>query len=286
MKKILILILVIILGSFIAFYFYNGKFGACIGDIGPAGEDEHRHSFKPSYMQGLEPYQLPDEILIDSPSGPIAEEGIALPFTPGETLVYDVHCAGIKTGSSILRFLGEEELNGESVYHITFETELPFLKDYEDIYARKGSFLPLKIRRKIHKMGGISIEEIEEEYDQDRFTVTIKKKSAFLSNEIVIQKEGNIHNAILLTYLCRANADTVVKEDSRILLPTQEFNIRVSGNDTVDTPSGQYITDIFTSEPSKFTFYLSRDRQRLPVKIVSYAALDYAMILHSAENRL
>ncbi|MDD5504581.1 MAG: hypothetical protein PHV77_04630 [Candidatus Omnitrophica bacterium] len=290
MKKIFILIPILILVSLWIFYFFNINFNARTDKISLADREQYEHGFVLPNEQSVGPSSSEDtmeaENFSDTPAAPETEEhAVLLPFAPSETLVYDVYCAGVKAGSSVLKFLGEEELDGERVYHMTFETELPFLKDYEDIYAHKGSFLPLKIKRIVHKMGGISTEEIEEEYDQDKFTVTIKKKSAFLSGKDIMQKEGYIHNAILLTYLCRSGEDINMNEYSKVILPTQEFRIRLSGQSEEDTPSGRYIADIFTSEPSKFTFYLSRDSQRLPVKVTSHTSLGYTMTLRSVENR-
>ena len=45
-----------------------------------------------------------------------------------------------------------------------------------------------------------------------------------------------------------------------------------------------YSVDVFSSEPPKFTFYLSKDEDRVPVKIKSHTALSYSMVLNSKES--
>ena len=290
MRKLLIFIIIVILACLCVLFFYNIQLNAEIGEILFLSRGEARSSFLISYKQGIALHRVTEianglsgwklsQVIIHS------AEDTTLPFEEGETLVYDVYYAGLKAGQSTLKFHGEKTFNGGSAYYITFVTELPFFKDHEDIYAEKGSFLPLKISRRIEKMGGLSAEEIEEEYDQAGFKVNIKKKGAFSTNKTTIEKNSPIYNAILLTYFCRANPGMANKDAFKIVLPTQEFNIRVSGEDKIETPSGQYLVDVFTSEPSKFTFYLSKDKERLPVKITSHTTLNYTMILNSRKNK-
>ena len=207
------------------------------------------------------------------------------PFLKGERLTYDVYYAGLKTGESVLTFHGERDLDGEAFFYITFSTELPFFKDYEEIYASKSTFLPVMINRRIIKLGGLSTEHIEERYDQNNFTVSISKRRNGPENNTVITKDAPIHNAILLPYYYRANPYISEKGVLNILLPTQEFNIKISGEDEIETPLGQYLADVFMSEPSKFTFYLSKDSERLPLKITSHTALNYTLILNSKDTQ-
>jgi hypothetical protein len=290
MKKLVTVIIILVLICSCLLFFYNIQLNVKTAEILFLSRSENRNSFILSYGKSFKLHRVADiengisewkisELIT-------REEGhTVLPFKEGEMLIYDVYSTGIKAGQSVLTFHGEKHLNGEAVYYITFVTELPFFKDYEDIYAAKGSFLPIKIKRKIEKMGGFSTEEIEEEYDQAAFNVTVKKKGVFSSDKTVIQKDSHIYNSILLTYLCRANPEIAYKEDFRAVLPTQEFNIKISGEDKVDTPLGQYSVDVFTSEPPKFTFYLSKDEQKLPVKITSSTALNYTMVLNSVKNQ-
>jgi hypothetical protein len=289
MKYLFVLFITVILICLCILFFYDIQINAETAELFFYSRNAPMRGFQLSYKQGFKFYhitdtgngvpswKIPEAIIHD-------EEDITLPFKEGETLVYDVYSAGIKTGQSRLTFHGERPFNDESAYYITFSTELPFFKDYEDIYAEKSSFLPLRIKRKIEKMGGLSIEEIEEEYDQAAFSVTINKKGAFSTRKTIIQKDAPIHNAILLTYLCRANPKLLYKDSFKAVLPTQKFHIKISGEETIEIPLGKYLTDVFESQPPNFTFYLSKDEDRLPVKIVSHTALSYTMILSSKES--
>jgi hypothetical protein len=289
MKILFILIVILVLACLCVLFFYDIQINTETAELFFYNRKASMRSFLLSYKQGFKFCHITD-IENDIPGWKIpeamihGEEDIALPFTEGETLIYDVYSAGIKTGQSRLTFHGERPLNGESAYYITFITELPFFKDYEDIYAEIGSFLPLKIKRKIEKMGGLSTEEIEEEYNQAIFSVTIKKKGAFSTKKTIIQKDSPIHNAILLTYLCRANPELADKDNFKAVLPTQEFHIKISEEETIETPLGKYSTDVFESQPPNFTFYLSKDEDRLPVKITSHTVLSYTMILSAKES--
>ena len=289
MKKLFIFIIITILTCFSVLLFYRVEFDMKKGEILFGSRKTDGNSYALFYKQGfvlscIDPKGNGVAVWKMPKPSVSSAENIILPFKDGERLVYDVYSAGLKTGQSVLTFYGEKPFNDESAYYITFVTELPFFKDYEDIYAAKGSFLPIKINRKIEKIGGLSTEEIEEEYNQVDFHVTINKKGAFSTNKTTIQKNGPIYNAILLTYFCRANPGMEDKGEFRIVLPTQEFDIRISGEENIETPSGRYLADVFTSEPAKFTFYLSKDNERLPVKISSHTALNYTMILSSKEN--
>ena len=115
---------------------------------------------------------------IGTQQGAIIDESASLPFKDGEELIYDVYSKGIKIGKSVLTFHGETELDKDSAYHISFLTNVPFFEDSEQIYAQKGTFLPLKVERTLKKAGGITTKIIEK-YDQQNFQVAIEKQGIF-----------------------------------------------------------------------------------------------------------
>ncbi len=288
MKKILFFFIITIIICSSAPFFYGIHIDRVSGTINISNRINKSQARSFNYRPGgffRKALSALNGISITSPHKEVSDiaDGFELPFLKGEQLKYDVYYAGLKTGESVLVFHGENDMDGEKVYHITFSTELPFFKDYEEIYACKNTFLPVKINRQIIKLGGLSTEHIEEIYDQDNFTVSISKGRKAPKNNTVIKKDSPIHNAILLTYYYRANPHIVGKGALSITLPTQEFSIKVSGEGKIETPSGEYIADVFTSEPSKFTFYLSKDAERLPLKITSHTAFNYTLILNSKD---
>ena len=291
MRKIVNFILILlIIACAVTLFFYDIQFNTEKCDILFNSRSKNNSSYGINCENGLKILRfvngangLSSEQVYSLSKKSQSEIEADLPFKKGEKLVYNVYSAGLKTGKSVLTFHGEEELNGEQVYHISFSTETPFFKDYEEIYAQKGTFLPIKINRRIKKIAGLS-ETIEENYNQSDFSVDITKKGRSSSKTTTIKKDSPIYNAILLTYYCRANPYNEDMAKLKIVLPTLDFYINMSGEETIKTPAGTYSVDVFSSEPPKFTFYLSKDEDRVPVKIKSHTALNYSMVLNSKES--
>jgi len=205
-------------------------------------------------------------------------------FLEGERLVYDVYYKKLKIGESVLVFHGEKEIDGIPTYHITFSTALPGFEDIENIYAHKETFLPLRVNRSI-KRAALFPLKIQEEYDQNAYSIRIKQQGALLSKEFTIQKGAPIHNAILLPYYYRAKPLIAEGEKIKITLPTADYEIFLEEKKAVTTPSGEYSVYAFKSDPPKFTFWLSTDEKKIPVKVEGHAALGYSLILRSIEKK-
>ncbi len=216
-----------------------------------------------------------------SKAGQAAEQAnISLPFSEGEQLIYDVYYKKLKVGKSILTFHGEKVIDGKNAYHITFSTKVPGLKDVEEIYADQQTFLPLRVLRQIDQIGSFRTT-INEEYDQKAFQVRIKKQGKFLSKKFTIQKKAPIHNAILLPYYYRAKPAIANDQKFKVTLPTADFDVVFKGEETISTYLGEYSTYVFSSVPAKFTFWLSVDKKRIPLKIKSLTVQGYSLIIRS-----
>ncbi len=200
----------------------------------------------------------------------------------GEKLTYSVYYKSTQIGTSILIFNGQKHSEGKDTYHITFITKVPGFKDVEEIYADKETFLPHRVYRRINQIIGFPTK-ITEEYNQEEFRVDITKKGKILSKKFSIEKNAPIHNAILLPYYYR-NRD-IPGQDQRlkVTLPKAEFDLLFKGKETMKTPAGEYVTYVFGSEPEQFTFWLSADKNRLPVKIESLTRRGYSLILRKVE---
>jgi len=205
-------------------------------------------------------------------------------FLEGERLVYDVYYKKLKIGESVLVFHGEKEIDGIPTYHITFSTTLPGFEDIEDIYAYKETFLPLRVNRSI-KRATLFPLKVQEEYDQNAYSVRIKQQGRFLSKEFTIQKGAPIHNAILLPYYYRTKQHIAEGEKIKITLPTADYEIFLEEKKVVTIPSGEYSVYVFESDPPKFTFWLSTDEKKIPVKVEGHTALGYSLILKSIEKK-
>jgi len=205
-----------------------------------------------------------------------------LPFRKGERFTYEVRYKGLKLGRSTLTFHGEKDLGDKKVYHITFFTKIPSLKDTEELYANKETFLPLEVHRTLKKRLGFS-DRIKEIYDQENFRVEVRQKSKLRSKNFSIQKDAPLHNAILLTYYYRRREDFNEDERLKINLPTFDSEIIFNGIETINTPLGEYQAYAFISDPPKFKFWLSTDEKRIPLKIRNPGMLGYSLIIRSID---
>lgn len=213
-----------------------------------------------------------------------SDQGIPtrLLFEPGEELRYQVNYKGLPLGTSVLTFHGEALWQEQKTYHITFTTALPLVKDREDIYAEKETFLPLLVVRSVNKVGAFP-EKIEEVYDQKKYSVVVSKKGAILSKRFVIQKESAIHNAILLAYAYRQRPDLEASPAHAVMLPTAHFSVLYKGKEVVKTPLGEFPAHVFTSNPPKFKLWISADEKRIPLKIENPATLGYSLEIKSID---
>lgn len=208
--------------------------------------------------------------------------GHAAPFSKGEKFIYDVRYKGLKVGSSVLTFHGEKDLGAKKAYHITFSTNIPSLKDTEELYADKDTFLPIEVHRTLKKRLGFG-DRIKEVYDQENFRVDISSKSKLRKKNFSIQKDSPIHNAILLAYYYRTQ-DTFNKGDKfDISLPTFDFEVTFNGIEEIKTPLGKFQAYAFTSDPPKFRLWLSADEKRIPLKIHNPSVLGYSLVIKSID---
>ncbi len=210
------------------------------------------------------------------------DDASLVPFTKGEKLTYEVRYKNVKTGKSILTFQGEEKLNDKEVYHITFFTRITAVTDNEELYAEKDTFLPLEVHRTIKRFGTFTTR-IKEIYDQKEFKVDIEKKSKLRREEFSIKKDSPLHNAILLTYYCRAKKSFSENESFKISLPVVDFEVKFGGIETIETPLGERKAYVFSGSPSGFKFYLSVDDKKIPLKIENPNALGYSLLIKSID---
>ncbi len=206
----------------------------------------------------------------------------SLPFRKNEKFVYDVMYKIARIGRSVLTFKGERELNGEKVYYITFDTKVPSMKDSEELYADTETFLPVEVHRKINKTLGFD-EKIIEKYDQREHKVTLIQKSSLRDKESSIEKDSEIHNAILLVYYYRMKEGFDKNDKYQITLPTINFEVTYEGIETIETPLGEHKAHAFTSNPEKFKLWLSTDEKRLPLKIGNPSVIGYSLVLRQIE---
>jgi hypothetical protein len=202
-----------------------------------------------------------------------------LPNRIGEQILYYVYLGKLYLGTAEFKQLPNAQIDGREVQVMTFETKVRGLNDLETIYSDPLTYLPLKVEREIRML--LSKELITEDYDQQAGKLTITKIKGRKKEETVIEKKGNIHNAILLAYAVR-NAP-VLQGNLQIQanLPTQEYQIEMTSQQKVTVPAGTYEAYLFSSVPKKFEILMSTDQLRIPICLKGIAGIGYTLKMKS-----
>ncbi len=206
----------------------------------------------------------------------------------GEAVIYDY------TGESILYLvspfgkseyndLGLVDLEGKKVNLVTFKTKALLVEDTEKIYSDPESLLPYKIERTISKFWGK--EYITEEYNQEKFTVIIRKfKGVKLVKEQIIKANGPIHNAITLPFYLRRLPGLEIGWHFTTRVPSAEFKLELVSVSEITVPAGKFQAYHFKSTPDKFEIWINKNTPRVPLKIQSkgYTLLMKKYSLHNS----
>jgi len=202
-------------------------------------------------------------------------EEIILPQRVGEKIVYDVILGKMRLGQAYFNNLPSAEIEGRSLSLITFETRLAKFTDREEIYSDPQTFLPVKVKRNIKKW--FSIERINEEYNQSRYYLKIAKNKGDNQQEIIIQKDSQIHNAVLLPYHVRRIPNLKIGWVLEANFPLRNFLIKLVSIDSVVVPAGTFQAYHFISEPKQFQIWISVDERRIPLKIIGTGLFGYSL---------
>ncbi|MBN2600497.1 MAG: DUF3108 domain-containing protein [Candidatus Marinimicrobia bacterium] len=202
------------------------------------------------------------------------------PFLIGEKLNYSTWFNIIKGGESSLEFVGIEEINGISTYHIRSVTEstsffdrLYKVRDYMDSWIdTSGQFS--------HRFS----KSIREGKYRKKYSVDFDYQAGFaISNKDRDSIPDRVQDGLSMFYYIRT-LDLTVGDIHEINLfdndSLRPFLIKVDRIESVKTPIGDM--DCFVLVPylesgkqlknkSKVTIYLSTDQQRIPVMISNEA---------------
>lgn len=191
----------------------------------------------------------------------------------GERIVYGIS----PVGRAEYNDLGEVNIDGQKLDCVTFRAQAMGFDDTERIYSDKQSHLPVKVERDVSKWLGK--EYLVEEYDQKNFVLTIDKfKNKKKVKQYVFKKDGPIHNAILLPFYLRTVDNLDIGWEIKARVP-EEFTIRLESFEEITIPAGKFMTYHFTSTPSKFEIWISKDDLRLPIKIKGLGGINYTMVM-------
>lgn len=193
----------------------------------------------------------------------------------GERILYEVRWNNIKAGKAEFNHLAQLEMEGKKANLVTFQTILTGFNDLEKIYSDAQSFLPLKVEREVYFWP--RKEKINEEYEQDNFTLKVTKFVGSKKQETVFKKHGPIHNAILMPFYVRRMSGLSPGWTLKANLPTQQFEIKLVDIEEVQVPAGKFQAYHFQSTPSRFEIWISADERRIPLKIKGSGGIGYVM---------
>ena len=191
----------------------------------------------------------------------------------GENILYRIS----PFGKAEYNDLGMVDLKGAKVNLVTFRTKILLVEDMEKIYSAPESLLPYKIERIISKLWGK--EYITEEYDQEKFTVVIRKfKGSKLVNEQIIKGAGPIQNAVLLPFYLRRRPDLEIGWHFDARIP-DELKLELVSIDEITVPAGKFQAYHFKSIPEKFEIWINKNNPRVPLKIQGKGIVDYSLLM-------
>ena len=144
--------------------------------------------------------------------------------------------------------------------------------------------MPYRIERSITKLLGN--EYITEEYNQKKFTVTIRKfKGKKLVNEQIIKASGPIQNVILLLFFLRNNPDLKIGWSFTVRVPAEfkpelvSIKLELVSIDKIIVPAGKFQAYHFKSIPDKFEIWINKDTPRVPLKIKGKGIFNYVLLM-------
>lgn len=195
----------------------------------------------------------------------------------GEKIIYDVKLGTLYLGQSQFIRFANVNLNDKVLNAMLFETKLSRFKDTEKIYSDPKTLLPIRVERDI--INWFTREKITEEYDQEKFTVTITKFKGTGQEKTVIKKDSPIHNAILLPYSVRDIPNLSIGQTFAANLPTRKLEIKLVSIEKIKVPAGTFEAYHFTSIPKQIDIWVTVDERRIPIKIQGSGIFGYTMVM-------
>ncbi len=189
----------------------------------------------------------------------------------GEKIVYRITPAG----KAVFRDRGMVVLGGKDVRLIECKTEILGFRDTEKIYSDSETMLPLRVEREISFW--IREEKIVEEYDQKNHILTVTKyRGDRKISQQKIEKDGPIHNAVILLLLLRGEESFPPgwKMPVRLL---EDFTLEYKGIETITVQGKKFNAYHFRSSNRTFETWISDDERRIPLRIRGLGPLRYSL---------
>jgi hypothetical protein len=199
------------------------------------------------------------------------------PERAGEEITYHVKLGNIYLGQAKFKYPGRVRVGSRELNLLIFETKVANFSDREKIYSDPRTYLPVKIERQVNNL--LKRERISEEYDQKNYRVTISKINGKKLQQVVISKDGPIHNAVLFPFVVRDIPGLSVGRVFRVNLPLRKLQVKLVSIEELKLSSGTYQAFHFESTPRQIAVWISTDERRIPLKIEGAGVFGYTLIL-------
>jgi hypothetical protein len=196
----------------------------------------------------------------------------------GESIQYITKPAGESEYSN----LGTVDFKGLKANLLTLKTRVLFVQVMEKIFYNPENLLPYKTER---FTSGFWVKEYRtEEYDQEKFTVTVKIfKGKKLAKEKIIKADGPIQNINLLLFYLRKQPDLKIGWQAAVKVPDElklfKFNLKLVSMEEVTVPAGTFQAYHFKSSPAKYEIWIDKSDQRIPVQIKQKSIIDCSILM-------
>jgi hypothetical protein len=196
----------------------------------------------------------------------------------GESIQYLVK----PTGKSEYKNFGTVDLKGGKVNLVTLKSKILFVEVLEKIFYDPESLLPYKTER---INSAFWIKDFRTEvYDQNKFTVVIKKfNGKKLVQEQTIKTNGPIQNMNTLLFYLRKQPDlkigwhftTQVVDELKLL----KLDIKLLSIDEIIVPGGKFQAYHFKSVPDTFEIWIDKNSPRIPLKIIIKGIVNCSILM-------
>jgi len=196
---------------------------------------------------------------------PLESEVVSYDYT-GESIQYRIE----PVGKSECKNLGTVDLKGSKATLVTLKSRILIVEVLENIFYNPESLLPYKTER---TNSGLWIKDYRtEEYDQNKFTVLIKKfRNEKLVKELLIKTDGPIQNMNTLLFYLRKQPDLKIgwHFSAKVLneLKLVKYDIKLLSIEEIIVPGGTFQAYHFKSAPDTFEFWIDKNSPRIPLKI-------------------
>jgi len=186
----------------------------------------------------------------------------------GESIQYGVQ----PVGKSEYKNLGTVDLKGVKANLVTLKSKILFVEVAEKIFYDPETSLPYRTER---INSGLWIKEYRtEEYDQNKFTVVIRKfkgKKLIKVQEKMIKTDGPVQNMNTLLLYLRKQPDLKIGWHFTTKVPNEleltEFDLKLISIDEIIVPGGKFQAYHFKSVPDTFEIWLDKSSPRIPLRI-------------------